>query len=112
MTETKTKSKILELFDEGVRLSVDEHAVQEQQKVGILRAGNTGIAALNAKGEMEVGGKCHRQTMLRLLGIASEDADYLCLTQDEATKTSGIRYSLGHTRTVSYFVRKKSLSNG
>lgn len=76
MTETKTKSRILELFDEGVRLSVDEHAVQEQQKVGILRAGNTGIAALNAKGEMEVGGKCHRQTMLRLLGIASEDADY------------------------------------
>lgn len=75
MTATN-KSKILELFDEGVRLSVQQHAEQEKTKVGLLRAGNTGIAALNEKGEMEVGGKCHRQTMLRLLGIASEDADY------------------------------------
>ena len=75
MTVTN-KSKILELFDEGVRLSVQEHAEQEKTKVGLLRAGNTGIAALNDKGEMEVGGKCHRQTMLRLLGITSEDSDY------------------------------------
>lgn len=75
MTQT-TKSRVLELFDEGVRLSVQEHAEQESKKVGILRAGNTGIAAFNEKGLMEVGGKCHRQTMLRLLGIASEDADY------------------------------------
>lgn len=72
----KTKSRIEDLFDEGVRLSIDAHAALEKQKVGLLRAGNTGIAALNAKGDMEVAGKCHRQTMLRLLGIAAEDADY------------------------------------
>lgn len=72
----KTKSRVEDLFDEGVRLSVEEHAVLEKQKVGILRAGNTGISAINAKGELEVAGKCHRQTMLRLLGIAAEDANY------------------------------------
>lgn len=72
----KTKSRVEELFDAGVKLSVEEHAIQEKKKVGILRAGNTGISAINAKGEVEVAGKCHRQTMLRLLGIAAEDADY------------------------------------
>lgn len=70
------KSRVEELFDAGVKLSVEEHALLEKKKVGILRAGNTGIAAINDKGLMEVAGKCHRQTLLRLLGIPSEDADY------------------------------------
>ena len=69
--------RIKELFDEGVRLSVQEHAEQEAKKVGILRAGNTGIAAVDeGSGKLEIAGKCHRQTYLRLIGVASEDADY------------------------------------
>lgn len=53
------------LYDAGIRRMADEHELKEVQKLGILRAGNTGILLDNGK----VAGPCARQTLLRFQGV-------------------------------------------
>lgn len=62
-----------ELVQDGLRKLKTDHSALEKTKLGILRAGNTGIV-LEEGGEQIVVGKCARQTYLRLIGIdAGED---------------------------------------
>ena len=65
-------SRIQKLFEAGTAALVAAHAEQEKTKVGILRAGNTGL--LTADGR--VVGKCARLTYLRYKGITVEEADH------------------------------------
>jgi hypothetical protein len=65
-------SRIQKLFEQGTAALVAAHAEQEKTKVGILRAGNTGI--ITADGG--VAGKCARLTYLRYKGIQVEEADH------------------------------------
>lgn len=66
------------LFEEGVRVMQAEHVAEESTKVGILRAGNTGLLevvnnAKTGKPSVEVSGKCHRLSFLRFKGIRIEE---------------------------------------
>jgi len=54
------------LHDEGVRILREEHEKQEVEKLGILRAGNSGI--ILPEGGVAAG-KCPRQTYLRYKGV-------------------------------------------
>ena len=65
-------SKIQELFELGTRNMVMAHDELEKTKVGILRAGNTGLMLADGR----VTGKCARLTYLRYKGIRVEEADY------------------------------------
>lgn len=57
-----------EIFNLGVKKLQEEHAAHEKEKVGILRAGNTGVYD-----DGEISGKCARLTYLRFKGIEVED---------------------------------------
>lgn len=59
------------LYDAGVKAMADEHELKEATKLGILRAGNTGIALSGNK----LAGSCARQTLLRFLGIKYEEIE-------------------------------------
>ena len=65
-------SKIQELFELGTRNMVAAHDELEKTKVGILRAGNTGLLLADGR----VTGKCARLTYLRFKGIQVEEADH------------------------------------
>jgi hypothetical protein len=65
-------SRIQELFERGTAALVAAHAEQEKTKVGILRAGNTGLLLPDGR----VAGKCARLTYLRYKGITVEEADH------------------------------------
>jgi len=59
---------INQLYDAGIRKLADEHEAKEADKLGILRAGNTGVLINDG----EVVGTCARQTYLRFIGIRYE----------------------------------------
>jgi len=59
------------LVQAGIRHMQREHDEKEQQKLGVLRGGNTGI--LTADGRIL--GKCARQTYLRLIGVDCDQED-------------------------------------
>ena len=61
------------MFREGQRLFISRHVAAEKDKVGILRAGNTGVVLEDGR----VVGKCHRLTALRFLGIEAETTEDL-----------------------------------
>ena len=58
------------IFEAGVKKLQEDHAAHEVEKVGILRAGNTGVYE-----DGEVSGKCARLTYLRFKGIEVGDDD-------------------------------------
>ena len=57
-----------QLVVEGIQVMMDSHAAHEKAKLGILRAGNTGLVLPTG----EVAGRCPRQSLLRLRGIEAE----------------------------------------
>jgi hypothetical protein len=59
-------------FERGTAALVAAHAEKEKTKVGILRAGNTGILLADGR----VVGKCARLTYLRYKGITVEEPDH------------------------------------
>lgn len=61
----------LELVKQGIQHLQEEHAAGEIKKLGILRAGSTGLLLPNGS----VVGKCARQTYLRLEGIEAGEDD-------------------------------------
>lgn len=65
-------SRIQKLFEQGTAALVDAHDELEKTKVGILRAGNTGLLL----GDGRVVGKCARLTYLRYKGIQVERPDH------------------------------------
>ena len=62
---------INQLYDAGIKQMAEEHDVKEVGKLGILRAGNTGIVLSGGK----VAGPCARQTLLRLEGMRYENIE-------------------------------------
>ena len=65
-------SRIQELFERGTAALVAAHAELEKTKLGILRAGNTGLLL----GDGRVAGKCARLTYLRYKGVTVEEPDH------------------------------------
>jgi YD repeat-containing protein len=63
------RPNILELFQAGITKLAKEHQEKEKDKVGILRAGNTGILMPDGAPV----GKCTRLTYLRYKGIEVEE---------------------------------------
>lgn len=59
---------INQLYDAGVDRMKEAHDAKEVEKLGVLRAGNTGIVLAGGK----VAGPCARQTLLRLEGMRYE----------------------------------------
>jgi hypothetical protein len=62
---------INQLYDAGIKQMAEEHDAKEVGKLGILRAGNTGIVLSGGK----VAGPCARQTLLRLEGMRYENIE-------------------------------------
>ena len=72
----RSNINISDLFYEGTKRHIEEHDEAEKAKLGTFRGGNT-MVLLHGKGETEwqPAGKCHRQTLLRHLGIKYEKHD-------------------------------------
>ncbi len=62
---------INQLYNAGIKHLADEHDRVEAEKLGILRAGNTGVVADGGR----IIGTCARQTLLRLEGIRYEQIE-------------------------------------
>jgi len=56
------------LLEAGTQALTEQARVKEADKKGILRGGSIGLAEKTDKG-IEVSGTCHRQAMLRFLGV-------------------------------------------
>lgn len=61
-----------QLLLNGTRALVAGHAAGEQTKLGILRAGNTGVVLPDGR----IAGKCARQSLLRLGGIDADSVNH------------------------------------
>lgn len=61
----------LALIGAGIRAISLEHDKREQEKLGVLRAGNTGVLLDDG----QVVGKCARLTYLRLIGVDADSDD-------------------------------------
>lgn len=77
-----------ELFRQGTRRRMMEHSAGEADKIGTLRAGNTGIFIDDGT----VAGHCHRKAVLRFLGIeAPKTAE-----EEEGWERRQLMFEAGH----------------
>lgn len=63
---------IRDLLAEAVAREQEDHATKEREKLGVLRAGNSGAMIEGRKGKLQPVGACPRTTHLRTLGIDIE----------------------------------------
>jgi hypothetical protein len=81
------------LLEEGTRALADKGRAEESTKAGTLRGGTIGLAEQTDKG-LEVSGTCHRQAMLRFMGIDLKGA--------EEESTRDLMFAAGRTNEDSW----------
>ena len=67
------RPNVKKLYENGQKALSEEHDKLEKEKLGVLRAGNSGCIEYDEHGDPVVIGKCHRLTFLRLLGIKPKE---------------------------------------
>jgi hypothetical protein len=81
------------LLEEGAKALTQKSKTEEANKVGTLRGGTVGLAELTDAGP-EISGTCHRQAMLRFMGIDIKGA--------EEDSTRDLMFAAGRTNEDSW----------